>query len=260
MPSRTKREIRQLILAAEKENRLYNCADRALVETFRGSLDRYCEVACAIQGFPRVLDVGSGTGLLAAVMSVLGHQVTGVDICVDPSNPGETYRRHQIEYQNCNVEVDRFPFADAQFDAVTCGQTLEHFTGSHLPAMREAFRVLKPGGLLEVDVPNVASFRNRLRLLRGKNITWEYRGSYLLAEPILYKGHSFYPNRHNREFTRDELQLLLQETGLKDVRAWHFSDLNHRVGFDRVKDFGSWLRNRVPGWRKSIMAVGRKPQ
>ena len=177
----------------------------------------------------------------------------------DLTNQPETYARHSIDYRNCNIEVDRFPFADGNFDAVTCGQTLEHFTGSHLPAMREAFRVLRSGGLVEIDVPNVASFRNRVRLLRGKNITWDYRQSYLLAEPILHAGHSFFPHRHNREFTCAEAQLMLREAGFVEVRAWLFADRNRRVGWQKIRDAGSWVRNLVPSFRKSIMAVGRKP-
>lgn len=75
----------------------------------------------------------------------------------------DVYIRHNIPFQICNIEADSLPFESEFFDAVSCCQALEHFTHSHLPPVIDMKRVLKEGGLIELDVPNAASFRNRSR-------------------------------------------------------------------------------------------------
>jgi ubiquinone/menaquinone biosynthesis C-methylase UbiE len=156
------------------------------------------------------------------------------------------------------VEVDPIPYPDESFDAVVCCQVLEHFSHSHLPAMREIWRVLKPGGIVEVDVPNAASFRNRSRMLRGKHITFDYEEHYLYATPILYKGMSFFPRRHNREFTRSELVTLLRASGFRDIEVRFLKSRRYREGVERLKSIGTAAKDLVPSLRKSLMAFAVK--
>ncbi|MCC6532421.1 MAG: class I SAM-dependent methyltransferase [Burkholderiales bacterium] len=205
-----------------------------------------------------MLDVGAGHGMLLALLSELGHDCVAVDAFDPTERHGRVYRDHAIPFFCCNIEVEPLPFPDQSFDAVVCCQVLEHFTHSHLPAVREMQRVLKPGGILEVDVPNVASLRNRSRLLRGKNITFDYVEHYLCADPVLYRGHSFYPMRHNREFTRDELRTLLAMAGLSDIEVEFLRSRRHREGWRRVKSLGSALRDCWPSTRKSLIAFARR--
>lgn len=198
--------------------RLFDQDREILDDLFRGSVDRFCDIAFQLRGYKKVLDVGSGHGVLLSFLHELGHECAGVDMFDRPEDCPEIFKEKGIEFRNCNVEIDEFPFPDDSFDAVTCCQVLEHFVGSPLGTMAEVKRVLRPGGILEVDVPNVVCFRNRSRILRGKNITFDYKKHYLYEEPVLYKGHSFYPMRHNREFTRDELHLMLDCAGFDDIR------------------------------------------
>jgi len=256
---RSYRQILDEVLQIQKCGDLGFENDPRLREVLLGSVYRYSRVAWIVQGRHKILDVGSGTGLLAGILSRRGHDCHGIDIMHQTESVPMPYIKNRIKYSNCNVEIDRFPFPDGTFDAVVCGQTLEHFTHSHLPAMLEIFRVLKEGGLIEVDVPNVASFRNRLRLLRGKNITWDYRDHYIHSKPTLYSGRSFFPVRHNREFTKHELKLLLSEAGFESVVVHFYSDPNQRLGFSRYKSAGSFLRNLIPSWRKSLIGTGIKP-
>jgi hypothetical protein len=124
--------------------------------------------------------------------------------------------------------------------------------------MREMYRVLAPGGLIEIDVPNAVSFRNRSRMLRGQNITYNYAEHYLYAEPILYRDRSFYPLRHNREFTRAELIFLLSETGFHSVRVDFLKSRRWRTGLQQLRSVASALKDLLPSLRKSLIGWGTK--
>jgi predicted SAM-dependent methyltransferase len=70
------------------------------------------------------------------------------------------------EVQRVNL-LKRFPFQDGEFDAVYSSHVLEHFTPSQANQLiSEAYRVMRPGGILRIVVPDLeASCREYLRLL-----------------------------------------------------------------------------------------------
>lgn len=274
MPA-TRAELFARALELRAQGRLYDLGHAGLEDVFRGSVDRFVEIAFRLQGRVRVLDAGAGHGILVALLSALGHHCHGVDhedmrlrypIAYGIDGPGSgsgpgsrPYGSAPIGFDVCNIEVDALPFADASFDAVVCCQVLEHFSHSHLPAVREMRRVLVPGGMLEVDVPNVVSFRNRSRMLRGKNITFDYTEHYLDAPPLRYRGLSFYPLRHNREFTRSELALLLSRAGFSEIDVQFLKSRRWRTGpLGRLQSAGTALKDLVPSFRKSLIGWATK--
>ena len=255
----TKNQIkRELINLAHKEE-LFDQSQKYMWDVFCSSVDKYSEVIHACKGQLKVLDAGCGGGILLAALDQMGHDCYGVDHTDCPTEyPSVYYKHRNIIFERCNFELDPLPFPDNYFDAVLCGQCLEHFTNSHLGAVNEFRRVLSPGGKVVIDVPNVACLRNRLRLLRGKNITWDYEKHYLRADPIIHNSQSFFPDRHNREFTVDELRLLLDLAGFHEIQVQYLKSRRHRVGLDRIKYFGTMLRDLIPSLRKSIVGYGMK--
>ncbi len=244
-------QLRRQIVRGGLSGALFPLADESLLELFKGSIDRFALIAWRLRHHRRVVDCGAGRGMLCAVLKHLGHEVQAVDL----PYRNDLIVQHGVPFQHVNLEHDPLPFPDASFDAVTCCQVLEHFVHSHLPAAKEFHRILRPGGLCEIDVPNVAAFRNRSRLLRGKNITWDYERHYLLAQPIAYKGREFYPDRHNREFTKDELRLLLHHAGFQQIDVQFIRSRRYRTGLSQWRNLGTWLRDSIPGWRKTLLAI-----
>ena len=117
-----------------------------------------------------------------------------------PTTAGSISYSGEFEYENINVEIDKFPYEDGEFDVVIFCEVVEHLISDPVAALTEMRRVLKPGGTLIVSTPNVARLENVSKMIVGANI----------YDP--YSGYGPY-GRHNREFTRHELVHLLQFCG-----------------------------------------------
>jgi SAM-dependent methyltransferase len=105
----------------------------------------------------RLLDVGCAAGtFLLGMRQQGGWEVEGVEPSVGTA---ELARRHDLKVFTGTLEEAHYP-ADS-FDAVTMWDVLEHV---HDPAgtIREIRRILKPGGVLLVRVPNLGSWDARL--------------------------------------------------------------------------------------------------
>lgn len=92
-----------------------------------------------------ILDVACGGGFLANPLALAGHGVTGIDLSQDSLNVA---KRHDGTGSVAYLAMDarRLTFADGQFDAVCMMDFLEHLEERDA-VIREAARVLKPGGL-----------------------------------------------------------------------------------------------------------------
>ena len=103
----------------------------------------------------RLLDIGCGSGRFLLEMRRGGWAVEGIE--PDP-DAARLARRAGLD-----VHEGAFPdqhFESARFDAVTLDHVLEHL---HDPvaALREAFRILKPGGTISIATPNLRSAGHR---------------------------------------------------------------------------------------------------
>lgn len=91
----------------------------------------------------KILDLGAGYGAYRSVLEQSGNCYIGLDT------------------QSCNATLDvladgrQLPFVANEFDTVFCSQVLEH-TPEPQRLLREAHRVLSPGGVLILSAPHLS--------------------------------------------------------------------------------------------------------
>ena len=96
-----------------------------------------------------VLDAGCGTGGNSAHLRAYGR-VTGIDI----SHDALRFARERAGLRLARASVEALPFADASFDLVLSNDVLCHLAvASDVMAVREFARVLRPGGVLFLQLP-----------------------------------------------------------------------------------------------------------
>ena len=108
---------------------------------------------CPVEG-REVLEFGCNIGATSIVLAHYGARVTAVDInpaCLEMALLNtRRYGSAGIRFQPV-YEGERLPFANAEFDVVTCNSVLEYVRPELLSGVqRELNRVLKPDGLLLV--------------------------------------------------------------------------------------------------------------
>lgn len=95
-----------------------------------------------------LLDVGSGTGLCAALaQEIVGS--SGRVVALDPSSGMLEVARKRGVRETVEGRAESLPFPDATFDVVSMSYMLRHIEDLML-AFREARRVLRPGGKIAI--------------------------------------------------------------------------------------------------------------
>lgn len=152
--------------------------------------------------FQKLLDIGCGNGAFLSSAGEAGWDVAGVDPDIKAA---ATANKLGFEVRHGSIEL--FDGLSSLFDAITLSHVIEHV---HEPRtmIQAAFRLLKPGGVLYVETPNIES---RGALIFGK----AWRG---LETP-----------RHLVVFSPTGLTRLLHETGFSRS---HFKSRNAFVRRD----------------------------
>lgn len=112
-----------------------------------------------MKGQPRgkVLDVPTGTGVLADRLSEMGFEVSCCDL-----NPNYfSVPQLKVDIGDLNKSL---PYEDGQFDYVICLDGLEHLENP-FHALRELKRVLRTKGILILSLPNYLNLERRLKFL-----------------------------------------------------------------------------------------------
>lgn len=163
-----------------------------------------------------ILEIGPFLGVVSLVLAGLGFKVTVSEIkeYMDCLRLQRKFREANIEWAICNLRDYRIPFRDAEFDVVIMCSTLEHLNFNPLPVIDEINRIMKPGGLLYLAVPNLARAPNRMKLLSGRSILNPIRDYFAQLD-----GKSnMIVGLHWREYTAAEIREMLENMDYAVVR------------------------------------------
>jgi 2-polyprenyl-3-methyl-5-hydroxy-6-metoxy-1,4-benzoquinol methylase len=181
----------------------------------------------------KILDVGCANGAILKPFC-RQHEIHGVDI-------SEVLVKQAIangfEAKVHNLSQSPIPYADATFDIVFSGETIEHQLDTDW-FLLELNRVLKPGGKLILTFPNIRTPLGIAMLL-------------FFDMPPMYSAR--YRSVHFRDFTLRTIKLALIKHGFrheKSVGAFFF--------MPKIQEFWAGLATFLPSWSHSVITEAIK--
>jgi len=192
------------------------------------ALDRFQSIDPAlldIRATDRVIDLGCGTGRHVLELAKSPGIILGADISRHDLRIGrfllEIMRRDgdvRAKVHWLQTAGERLPFVDGAFDRVICTETLEHVDDDAVLA-RELARVLKPGGILAVSVPDQYS----------ENVFWKLSTNYRT-----------HVGGHVRIYRRGQIVDLLRNAGLRPYAVRYRHALETVYWLSHVAFWSDW--------------------
>jgi ubiquinone/menaquinone biosynthesis C-methylase UbiE len=147
----------------------------------------------------RFLDIGASSGYMVEAARNIGMDAIGVE----PSASGvAAAMKRGISLLQASAE--KLPFPDNHFDVVHSHHVFEHVADPKVSAV-EAFRVLKPGGLILIEVPNQF---DTIRFRRD-----------LLFRRVSQRKRNMRSIHHLSFFSKRSLRYLLASSGFRQVKV-----------------------------------------
>ena len=143
----------------------------------------------------RALDLGCGTGNYTLELYKRGFSVVGADLSVEMLKIAKT-KLPDVPFVRANAYS--LPFKDESFDLIL-SVTMFEFLREPEKAVREIYRVLKPGGEVVIGTMNGRSSWFLFKRLKGLFVETAYR--------------------YARFYTPKELEDILLSTGFKEVES-----------------------------------------
>lgn len=224
-------------------------------EFYGGDARRGPMADVAVRGWPRdrvqaivslplsgasVLDVGCGDGALLYQFRNRFRSLIGLEYSSARLKVAESHLRGLDFRPVCGSAESMTEIATASVDCIVSADVIEHIPDVYLAA-DEMFRVLKPGGTLAINTPNIAFAMKRLRLLTGRFPSTSQPNEGLGNDVLFDGGHLHY-------FTYRSLTLLLERSGFV---------IERRIGFGRL---GRLHDVWPPLTSVGVQLVARKPQ
>jgi len=175
----------------------------------------------------KILDAGCGLGKWVIYLKRLGYDIVGIDnneLAIDTMKDFD--ESLQVEYG----DILDIQYPDSYFDACISMGVVEHFEDGPVPALKEAYRVLKPDGLVFVSVPTV----NIIRRLTRRTIRWGHNTMRFILRRKRGKYYHFLEYR----YSKTELESYLKQAGFEVVKTVphdYYGSKNHAIGL--VMDF-----------------------
>ena len=204
----------------------YVSQEKGRIITFGNCL----KIVKKMRGNGRLLDIGAASGIFVKLAADEGYDALGIE-------PSVWMCELAKRLYNANVlpgTLDDTEFEDDSFDIITMWDVLEHVPDP-MATLKKVKRILKPGGFLIVNYPNIA---DPLAKLFGRK--WWF----------LLSVHLFY-------FTPETLSSYMKHLGFeKTLHKMHFQVLSYEYLVHRLNEYSKTLAKAaklpyiIPGFRK----------
>ena len=165
----------------------------------------------------RALDVGCGWGYNLFLLSHQGYEGFGIDIVQDDFEAAvRIAKANRADPRLAGADMSRLPFESQKFRAVTAVETFEHiFFPDRALAVREAARILEPGGRLVLSTPNYYSL-----VEFGKRIIVRFPPLKKIMPGMCYpvgdvSREDYHPYSYHRPSPAREIKSLLESEGFR---------------------------------------------
>ena len=221
---------------------------------YRLTLARYASIAeflkrelAAAKRDLRLLDVACGQGRLILYGPFPGMKFYGTD--VSRSSLATALERGYEDVVETNVGHP-LPFPNHSFDVVVCSHILEHLIEPQR-LVSEAYRMLRPGGLLVVGVPICLWWTRWLRIHLLPLVVPSKRPEALAAR-----------FGHVQFFTLPALKQLLGQFRFEDIRGFRFLSSGRHLPLEDWRWYyrinAAWGR-MCPRFTSEVNVIARKP-
>ena len=179
-------------------------------------------------GTGRLLEIGCSHGLYLHRVRALGWAVQGIEL--DEKTARIAREERQLDVRTGPFAPGLFP--PASFDCIAMWQVLEHLPDP-MQALRESHRLLRPGGVIMIGVPNTNGLIARIA------------------------GNYYYPldmPRHFTHFTTHSVRRFLQAAGFVVRDVYH-----QTTGRDLLRSLAYWAHRRVsPDWAEALRRMEKR--
>lgn len=199
------------------------------------------------------LEAGSGLSAIVITLRERGYDVHGLDYAI---NALRASRRNDAALPLAAGDVHHLPYRDNVFGSYLSFGVLEHFEQGMLPALNEAYRVVKPGGVLVLTIP-YPNLVHRLARFRRK-----LAGAGPLMDDAFYE--SAYTRRQLIEVvTAAGFGVELSEATSHSFTLWGLGGPFREPGYYKTspsaETLGRLLKRRLPwAFNYSTLIVARK--
>lgn len=186
-----------------------------------------------------ILEAGSGLGAVTITLKEKGYNIIGLDYAV---NALQTVQNYDPSLTQVGGDVHALPYADNSLAAYLSFGVLEHFEHGMTPALEEAYRVLRPGGILVLTIPypNIVH-----RFVKWKR---ERSGETVLNDDDFYES----------TYTREDMVRIPRDVGfhIRQIRPtshsytlWGLGAIFRESGYYRT----NWLAENLGAILKRVM-------
>ena len=187
----------------------------------------------------KVLDIGCGNGQLLYQFKNTYTQLIGLE-----------YSSHRLEQAKVNLAglnflglqgsaEDMMQIESESIDRIISADTNEHIPDVYA-AVAEMYRVLKPGGYLVINTPNIAFIKKRLLLLLGRFPSTSQANEGIGSDILFDGGHLHY-------FTFRSLRIVLEKAGF---------EITKKIGYGKLGKIHDLYPSLLSG---GVQWVARKP-